>query len=307
MTKAEIPIKIVEEFLQSKQITFLDLQFISGGKHSQAFSYKTDGKDFIIRFNENSKVFYKDLNAYKDFSSPQIPIPKIYEIGNYNEELFFCISEKVFGQTPKIQYSQNDFSSIALQLEMIEKIAKIQPNFSNSDSWFEYNINSTKTFNTFKDYFQDLVEEIYKKEIFQKLDYFDENFMNYLIDKTNYYSYFLPPKSEFTHADFGNDNLFILDNKIAGIIDWEKFGMLTKFIDVGRVVLFCPNRKETTSEAIKFYSNLEEQDYKEKIRFGVYYAMFKNYISALMDNKKDSCIVYPDRIKEFEDLMKISL
>lgn len=269
MTKTEILIEKVQEFLQSKQITFLDLQFVSGGKHSQAFSYKDGEKDFIIRFNKNSKVFHKDLKAYEDFSSSEIPVPKIYEIGSYDKELFFCISEKVLGQTPKYQYTQKDFSSISLQLEMIEMIAKVRPDFKDVDSWYEYTMNDTQSFHTFKEYFQGFVKETYEKEVFQKLDYFDENFMNYLVDKTNHYSSFLSPKPELTHADFGNDNLFILDNKITGIIDWEKFGMLTKFIDVGRVVLFCPDRKETIDIAIKFYSNLQEKDYKEKICFGV--------------------------------------
>ena len=100
----------------------------------------------------------------------------------------------------------------------------------------------------------------------------------------------------------GNDNIFILDGKATGIIDWERLRIADHFLDVGRVVLFCPNRKETVGAALMFYEGKYEH-YKERIMLGVYVAMLRNYGSALKDANEASCKSTLSRIQEVEEFM----
>ncbi len=294
-------------FLEKISGEIVNLTSLFGGKHSQAFSYTllATNENHVVRFNKNGTVFIKDAFALKNFSTAEIVIPKIISSGNYDGITFYCISEKIDGITPKDLYKVNDFTSLPLQFETIEKIKnaglsqKLYWGACDTDGIIQLRATS------FLDFFNTTKESLYLnvQDKFLGLDYFDENFMNYLIQKIKYYSSYSSEIPELIHGDFGNDNLFIENDKISGIIDWEKFAYLDHFLDVGRVVLFCPNRKETVSQALSFYENSDYVYYKERIFLGIYFAMFKNYIAALTENSKVSCLLYPERIKELELLM----
>ncbi len=294
-------------FLEKISGKIINLTLLSGGKHSQAFSYTLLGtnENQVIRFNKNDTVFIKDAFAFKNFSTADLVIPKVISSGNYNSITFYCISEKVSGTTPKDLYKVNDFTSLSLQFETIEKIRNA--GLSKALCWGECDtegvIRTTAT--SFLDFFNTTNENLYLnvQNKFLELEYFDEHFMNYLIQKIRHYSDYSSEMPELIHGDFGNDNLFIENNRVSGIIDWEKFSYLDHFLDVGRVVLFCPNRKETVCQALSFYENSEHAHYRERIFLGIYFAMFKNYVAALSENNKESCVTYPERIKELELLM----
>ena len=57
--------KEVQDFLNKNyKGSVVELRYISGGKHSEAFSYVQAGKNYIIRFNPNNRGFLKDQYAY---------------------------------------------------------------------------------------------------------------------------------------------------------------------------------------------------------------------------------------------------
>lgn len=82
-------------------------------------------------------------------------------------------------------------------------------------------------------------------------------------------------KKVLVHGDFGNDNFFIQD----GVIDWEKSFVGNHFVDVGRIVLYCPHRMKSSLVALDFYKY--DGNFKDKILFGVYYTMCTNYGAAV--------------------------
>lgn len=294
----------VQEFLNKYyESPFAELRYISGGKHSEAFSYVQDGKNYVIRFNQNNRGFLKDQYAYNHFSTNEILIPKIYDVGNYNDNIFYCISEKVEGETPKEQYKRGDFSSLQIQFEMIEKIKDIEipKEYTGFD---EFEMGRNTRFNAFKEYLESMYnsKDIVDWEKLKLLPFFDQGFLDYLVQKVEALVEYSDNTRELSHGDFGNDNLFIKDGKISGVIDWERTRAGDHFLDVGRVVLFCPNREVTVQVVLDFYKDKSYEHYKERIALGVYVAMLRNYGVALSEGKESSCRNYPNTIKQFEEL-----
>ncbi|MCF7844021.1 phosphotransferase [Candidatus Gracilibacteria bacterium] len=297
----------VNNFLeQHHKDLIMELHFISGGKHSEAFSYSLNEKNYIVRFNKNNRGFLKDLYAYEHFSSEEIVIPKIYNIGNYNDDIFYCTSEKIEGETPKEQYKRDNFTSLYAQFEMIEKIKDIEipKDYTN---FGEFEIGLDTTYSTFDEYLKGMYQSknIINWETVKLIPYFNQNFLDYLIKKIETLVNYSGNIRELTHGDFGNDNLFIKDGKISGIIDWERARIGDHFLDVGRVVLFCPNREATVKAVLDFYKDKNVTHYKERITLGVYVAMLRNYGAALSEGKEGSCRNYSNTIKQFEDIIKL--
>lgn len=59
----------VQKFLnEHHNKTVIELTYLTGGKHSEAFSYTVDSKNYVARFNEKDRGFLKDRYAYEHFS-----------------------------------------------------------------------------------------------------------------------------------------------------------------------------------------------------------------------------------------------
>jgi hygromycin-B 4-O-kinase len=295
----------VQKFLnEHHNKTVIELTYLTGGKHSEAFSYTVDSKNYVVRFNEKDRGFLKDRYAYEHFSKDILPIPQVYDIGKYKDGVYYCISEKVIGETVRAQYNAEDFSSLFVQFEMIEKIKEVRIDKENA-GFGEWDNGEAFKFSTLSEYIRSVYEskDMIEWENIKLLPYFEQDFVNYLIEKVEHYLPYSNDVHELVHGDFGGENLFVYNSNVSGIIDWDRSLFGDHFLDVGRVVLFCPNREATVTSALDYYKDKEYEHYKERIALGVYYAMLRNYGVAVQMGNKASCDSSRQRIKQCEDLI----
>jgi hygromycin-B 4-O-kinase len=296
--KREITIDEASRFLSGHYPSpVTNLKELMGGKHSKAFSYKDFEQDLIIRFNIDDKGFLKDKYAFEHFNI-QIPIPKIVEIGTY-KDLFYCITEKISGETARDQYNREDFSSLSLLFNAVEKISKIE---LGGIGYGYLDLNGNAPYQSSSDY----IKSVYRsKDLFDwnkifQIPFVNKNFTDYVAKKMEYFAQFTTEQRELLHGDFGADNVFIKDNTVSGIIDWEKMRVGDHFLDVGRVLLFCPNRQATTGSAIEFYKDKNIKNWKKRVVMGVYHILLTNYAYAALGDNEASCKSSETRLKELE-------
>jgi len=296
--KREITQEQASEFLSvyyPSPIT--NLKELMGGKHSKAFSYEYSEKGLIIRFNTDNKGFLKDKYAYEHFGK-YIPIAKVIEISTY-KDLFYCITEKISGETARDQYNKENFSSLPLLYSSVEEISKIE---AIGTGYGYLDLNGNAPYLSSSDY----IKSVYRSkdlfdwgEIFQ-ISFVNKNFTDYVAERMEHFAQFATEKRELLHGDFGADNVFIKDNTVSGIIDWEKMRVGDHFLDIGRVLLFCPNRIATTGAAIKFYKDKNIKNWKERAAMGVYHVALTNYAYAALGGNETSCRSSESRLKELE-------
>jgi hygromycin-B 4-O-kinase len=285
--KREITVEEAFGFLSKHySINVTDLKPLLGGKHSKAFSYESSGQGFIIRFNKEDRGFLKDKYAFDNFGQ-NISIPRIVEIGKH-DDLFFCISEKVFAETARDQYTKNDFSAIPLLFHTVEKIREIEI----KGTGFGYlDLDSNAPYKSSNDYIQNVYnsKDIFDwNQIFQ-ISFVDKKFTDYVAKKMEFFAQFTTKKRELLHGDFGADNVFIKNDAVCGVIDWEKMRSGDHFLDVGRIMLFCPNRQATTSAANTFYKDKPIDNWKERVAMGIYHIVLTNYAFAALGGNEASC------------------
>ena len=296
--KPKITLEEVLEFLSTHYShTVKNLAELMGGKHSKAFFYENNGDSFIVRFNTEDRGFLKDAYAYEHVGE-HISIPKVIEIGRY-KDLFYCITEKVSGETARDQYNRENFSALPLLYSVVEKIGKIEI----AGTGYGYlDVMGNAPYKSSSDY----IKSVYNsKDLFDwgkifQIPFVNKNFVDYVAERMSHFAQFATERRELLHGDFGADNVFIKDNAVSGVIDWEKMRIGDHFLDVGRVLLFCPNRQATTSAAIEFYKDLKIKNWKERIAMGIYHVVLTNYAYAALGGNEASCRSSETRLRELE-------
>ncbi len=298
IAKYDIDIGESRDFLSKRYgHSIEEIEELGGGKHSKAFSYKNSGTSLVIRFNAEDRGFQKDRHASELFGN-ELPIPKVLEIGKY-KNLYFCITEKVIGETVRDQYNRNDFSSLPLLFDAIEQISRK----AIAGVGYGYlDLTNNAPYGSHLDY----IDAVYgSKDIFDwdkifLLPFVDKSFTDYVASRLKHFSKYATQKRELLHGDFGADNVFVDKNSISGIIDWEKMRCGDRFLDIGRVIFFCPNRRATANAAIDYYKKIEVEHWKERAAMGIYHVVLNNYAYAALGGNEVSCKSSSTRLQELE-------
>ncbi len=217
--KTKIDEKEVLLFLQKNidpQIT--SLEFLKGGEMSQAFSYASSEKDYVIRLYKNDEAFKKDKFAYDNYSSVKLSIPKVYEIGKFSETLYYCISSLIKGTIL-------DLLSFELQGKMIDKELDIMHAIHNTKvvgngyGWWDENGNGTYT--SWNNYILHKKDEIYSNwEMLYKNSFLEKEMIDIIYQEINKLVAFLPENRYLVHADLGWSNEISDNTNITGVFDW---------------------------------------------------------------------------------------
>ena len=201
----------VERFLEQYNINnFKDYKGITEGVENTNYFIKTSQQDYILtiyekRVDENDLPFF--IKLLSSLSDNRFPCPK--PIANKNNEKINKIKNKnaalvtfLNGQSKNKITSEDCFEigKITAQLHEITKKFKIsRKNNLSIESW----------------------QNIFEKTIKKKID-LDES----IIKKTKNYLNFLKDKwpknlpQGIIHADLFPDNIFFINNKVSGIIDF---------------------------------------------------------------------------------------
>src|SRR5262249_35703204 len=84
------------------------LEQLSGGSWSAAFGYRAKGDELVARFGGNRDWFETDRRM-QEFSSPDMPVPRVRDVGDAMNGTSFAISERAYGQfLEAVEPSQSD-------------------------------------------------------------------------------------------------------------------------------------------------------------------------------------------------------
>lgn len=198
-----------------------NFEFIKGGESSQAFSFKSKGSNYVIRVLKQNKIcFTKDKFAYDNFSSYDIPIPKIHKIGNF-DGYQYAISDRVPGKTHEKLNENQVRQLIPNIIKVLDNIHSV--NVAGRQGFGDWNKAGVGKYNNLEaailDYFvreENKWAKVYKDTCFERF-LFDKvrKRVEKLVKYVNHGKYLV-------HADFGFSNMLSDGLEITGVIDWEQ-------------------------------------------------------------------------------------
>lgn len=79
-------------FLSGKFENVTHLQRLAEGCWAQAFSFKCEKGELVLRLSAHPQDFLKDKFAFEKFNRTAIPIARILETGPFNKNFHYCLS-----------------------------------------------------------------------------------------------------------------------------------------------------------------------------------------------------------------------
>jgi hygromycin-B 4-O-kinase len=207
-----------------------DLNFLSQGYFSKAYSFSSPLGEFVIRVSRVSNGFEKDEYAFHAFKN--LPIPAIESRGEMSPGVYYAISKRIIGIPSN---KLNPVESVALIPSLIDAVNKIRCNsfpFSGCGPvklWpvkgFPYE--SWKTFISDLDRwhidFNARAGEVFMDwQSLLKKSFVDRKLVAQLRKRLMELVGYCPEERSLVHGDFGFDNVLTCENEVTGVIDWAE-------------------------------------------------------------------------------------
>lgn len=195
---------------------------VKEGQESQAYWYRYHRKKYIIRINPVLEGFKKDWYAFLHFSSDTVLIPRIFEIGEYDDTCFYCISAKAEGET----YQDSSKETVKRLLPDITRIllAISETDLAGTTGYGKFDsATGNAPFSSWKMYLLDILDD--KKfnwnEIKRKT-FINGTLIDEITEEFRTLVPFCPETRNLIHGDFGSNNLLVgAAPAFTGVIDWD--------------------------------------------------------------------------------------
>ncbi|MEP7103501.1 MAG: phosphotransferase [Candidatus Dojkabacteria bacterium] len=296
MFKTQIEIQKIQELLHSKFDSISDLEIITSGEFSQAFSFKADDQDLILRVNNKTSLgFDKEDIIHRKF--PHILTPKILLNGHF-EDYSFSISRRVEG----VQMSKlNESSQERLISSLIESMNSIHTSEISTSRFGKWNKDMIAPDNSWIDTLAGYVEKDSWDGVSKSASYLNLDHLNNLLNQFNNLKKYLPNSFHLLHGDFGKTNIIVKDVKISGIIDWSE-SMYGDFLWDLAWITFWGENDLLIQKYIEFNSSnskLNLENYYERIKA---YHLVIGIHTLLFEAKKNSVEEYLDALENIHEM-----
>lgn len=191
---------------------------IRGGEESQAFRFTSEDREFIFRLNSKREDFEKDRFAFERFARPDLPIPRVFQIGQF-EDHFYCISQKLPGRTLEDLDPNDIWRLLAPTHEVWLAIAN--SDLGGISGYGRFDSKGTTTFSRWRDFLVEILDKAkYRWEGIR--GYPTAQIMKEWRDAFYLLTAFCPEERALVHGDFGSNNVLADREHITGVVDWSE-------------------------------------------------------------------------------------
>lgn len=198
------------------------LESIQSGHVAQTYSFAVREKDFIIRFNTSSEAFEKDAYAYNNFSTADIPIPRIVNIGAING-LYYAISKKLPGTMVNYMTDAEFRKVIPSLMEVLDHIHHVD--VRDQQNYGYMNARGVGQHTSWHEHITSIIEEDPADFFGRWHTLFQDSFLEKSVFDTIYQKMidlldYCPEERYLLHGDYGFDNVLAYEGKVTAVLDW---------------------------------------------------------------------------------------
>lgn len=219
MAKSAVPHSTIHAMLVQRCGTIAHFSQLNEGLSSQAFGFRSNDGEYVIRINPVRAGFEKDRFAAQHFSCPALPIPAILEIGQLDAAHAFCISRRA----PGVRLYDNDAELmprlVAPVVETIAAIAAADLTATQGFGWFDAAGNGPSP--TWHDFVTSIIDRrrFHWEGVREQVEQRRIAALGALVERLAAYC---PEQRHLIHGDFGSFNLLSDGQRITAVIDWDR-------------------------------------------------------------------------------------
>lgn len=211
--------------LQQHFETVEGLKPLTGGLFSQAFAFRADGAEYVVRVNGAAHAagsFAKDEYAGRVYASEELPIPLIVAQGQA-DEWHYAISERIAGRTLTECSPAERRRLLPALLDMLEALGAADT--SASDGYGAWGGDGDGRYGSWQAFLAD-VDKNHDDGFFANWHrYFNESFLERdlferVCERMVALSEDIPNMRQLVHNDYQFENVLTDGERITGVIDW---------------------------------------------------------------------------------------
>lgn len=199
-----------------------DIQPLKDGMFSQAFAFAMDGREYVLRINEHLEDFQKDAYAHDRFTGPDLPIPAVVTMGQFDMDRYYCITERCPGETLDALGAD---SRQRIAPDLLDKLDALHArDVSDLPGWGLTDARGEGRFASWPHYLRSFYN--------QKFDFSWQTLIrDSLLERPLYMAVragfeelltYVPQEKWLVHGDYGFDNVVAAGRRITGVLDWAE-------------------------------------------------------------------------------------
>jgi hygromycin-B 4-O-kinase len=211
----------------------LELSAIPGGDDSLAFRVRSGEGTFVLRINRSAAGFEKDAFAFRRFAGPQLPIPRVLQIGSAADH-FFCLSEAAVGRTLQDLSSAELPPLLQPTADVLQAIAEAKLG-DDMAGYGPFHAIGSAPFQTWHEFLNDIANAAHYDWTLVRRVFDVKNETGDLLDRLLSLADDCPETRALVHGDFGSNNVLTDGEKITAVIDWSEAMFGDPLYDVANI------------------------------------------------------------------------
>jgi hygromycin-B 4-O-kinase len=244
--KSEMDNQSAAAFLQAYWgETVEELEAIEQGEVNRAYFFQFRKQDYVVRFNAQLDGFQKELYLSNNFSSEDLPIPTIIEIGPISG-MYFAISKRAAGTTLS-HYDTNQLPLLqAMLIKLFTDMNKLEVGDTQGFGWVLPSGDGSHT--SWQGHLESSFDETEPGFWHGWHGLFDGSFLDKGLFDTLYakmmkLAAYSQTERYLVHGDFHTGNLIADGSRLTGVIDWELAMYGDYMFDLATFHLWSPHVK----------------------------------------------------------------
>lgn len=285
-------------FLSKKFKHVMHLQHLAEGWWAQAFSFSSEKGKFVLRISAHPQDFSKDKFAYENFNSTTVPIARILETGQFNQEFHYCLSAFCEGVTAdKLLAKLDHETASAIVPSILQPLYHIhQLDTSQLTGWGLTDHHGNGGWKSWPEYLSSMFNQKYRVS-WQELgrtSWLDPVLFNRLHNRMQELFQYLPKEKNVLHGDYGYDNLLLnTGHQPTAVLDWGEMLLGDELYDL--IHMNEPwNTENTTISYLSCWKKEMEAQQIEIVHFDqrlecyhIHYALFHLHMHTARLEEED--------------------
>ncbi|MCC3765055.1 phosphotransferase [Glycomyces sp. TRM65418] len=207
---------------------------LPGGEMSQAFAFRADGRDLVVRVGPRREGFDKDAWAARRFRDTAVPVPEVLEVGGLGAGVYCCVSERLGG----VHLTGCDEAEQRRTAPAVRAVA---------DAIAEVDLSGSTGFGSFDPETEQGPHPTWAAHLRSLLpdpwdldDPADTALTEDLASIADDIALSLPEVRRLVHGDLNAGNFTVADGAVVGVFDWEAAVIGDPLWEAARNLLWAP-------------------------------------------------------------------